>query len=62
MPFRGVTFLIGTICIAVCQVAMVAGLAQAQQPAAEAPAGDTTDDSQRDAAGSGGHRGDRQEG
>ena len=42
MPFRGVTFLIGTICIAVCQVAILAGLAQAQQPAAEGPAGDTT--------------------
>ena len=42
MPFRGVPFLIRTICIAVCQVAMLAGLAQAQQPAAEAPAGDTT--------------------
>src|SRR5208282_3206945 len=42
MQSRRVTFLIGTICIAMCQLAVFAGLAQAQQPAAEAPAGDTT--------------------
>ena len=42
MQSRRVTFLIATICIALCQAILLAQLAQAQQPASEAPAADAT--------------------
>jgi VWFA-related protein len=42
MHSRRVIRLIGTVCFAICELAFVTHLALAQQPAAEAPAGDAT--------------------
>jgi VWFA-related protein len=42
MQSRRVTFLIATICTALCQMVLLAQLVQAQQPASEAPAADAT--------------------